>query len=203
MPLSDIITDVAQRCRCPREKASKAVHAALGEGTLQAIANRLIPDPVDQDLARVLGKSVTALDEDKIRALTDTLARDPDLPTHLSEYADTGLHRVPSKLWAGYPWTAFDKRCRPRDGAMFREQTVDGEGEVGPVYRNPTIATADIDAWLDRDGGSHKVSAGTTQEQKGLSGTIYEAIQLRPGAYGFGIDLKPILERVWRYFNPR
>jgi hypothetical protein len=203
MSLSVTISYVAEGCQCRSPEASKAIHAALGQGTLRAIANRLIPDPVDKDQVRRIAKFVTALGEDKLRALTDTLMRDPDLPTHLSEYVDAGLHPVPSKLWAGYPWTTFDKRSRPRGDAKFREQTADGEGEVGPVYRNPTIATADIDAWLDRDGGSHKVPAGTTQEQKGLSGTIYEAIQIRPGAYGLGIDLKPILERVWRYFHPR
>jgi hypothetical protein len=199
MPLRAAISYVAERCQCRRPEASKAIHAALSQGTLQAIANRLILDPVDQDQVSVLAKFVTALGEDKVRALTDTLVRDPDVPTHLSEYADTGLRSVPSKLWAGYPWTAFDKRCRPRGDANYREQT-DGGGEVGPVWNNPTIATADIGAWLDRDDGSHKVPAGTP---RGLIGTIYEAIQLKPGAFGFAIDLKLIFDRVWRYFSFR
>jgi hypothetical protein len=34
---------------------------------------------------------------------------------------------------------------------MYRERTADGR-QVGPVYSNPVIATADIDAWLDREG---------------------------------------------------
>jgi hypothetical protein len=33
---------------------------------------------------------------------------------------------------------------------MYRERTAEG-GQVGPVYSNPTIATIDIDAWLDRE----------------------------------------------------
>jgi hypothetical protein len=203
MSLSHAIGYIADRCRCPREKASKAVHAALGEGTLHAVANRLIPDPADQDQASVLAKFVTALDEDKIRALTDTLMRDPDLPTHLSEYADTGLRGVPSKLWASYPWTAFDKRCRPRGDPEYREQAVDGGGEVGPVWRNPTIATADIDVWLGPDGGSHNVSADPTEEEKGLIRKLYETSEMKVGAFGFKVDLKPICERIWRYLRLR
>jgi len=78
---------------------------------------------------------------------------------------------------------------------MYRERTADGR-QVGPVYRDPTIATTDIDIWLD-DRGRRKASAAASKE-KGLIGTFYEAVQLKPAAFGVGIDLKPIIERVRR-----
>jgi hypothetical protein len=200
MSLSDTISYVAGRCNCPRQKASKAVHAALGEGTLQAIANRLIADPIEQDQVRRIAKFAAALDEDQLRAITNRLMRGSDLPTHPSEYVDTGLRSVPAKLWLGYPWAAWDKRSRPRGNAKFREQTADGGGEVGPVWSNPTIATADIDTWFDR---GHKVLTSPTEEWQGLSRTIYEAIEIKPRAFGFAIDLKLIFERVGHYLHFR
>jgi hypothetical protein len=63
MPLRVAINYVAARCQVRRPEASKAIHAALSQGTLQAIANRLIPDPIDQDQASVLSEFVTALDK--------------------------------------------------------------------------------------------------------------------------------------------
>jgi uncharacterized protein (TIGR02391 family) len=58
---------------------------------------------------------------------------------------------VPSKVWAGYYWPIFNDHCGTYESPEFREQNVD-EGEVGPVYRNPVIATAIIDAWLVSEG---------------------------------------------------
>jgi hypothetical protein len=162
LPLHDAINYVADTCKGEPEKAGKAVHAALGEGTLRTIANRLI--------------------------------RDSDQPVPLRGNVDTGPHPVPSKLWGGYPWLDFRRRAvLPRGNPMYRECTADGR-QVGPVYRDPTIATTDIDIWLG-DRGSHKASAAANKE-KGLIGTFYEAIQLKPTAFGVGIDLKPIIERV-------
>jgi uncharacterized protein (TIGR02391 family) len=92
-----------------------------------------------------------ALGEGTLQATANTLIRDPDQPRHLAGNVDAGLQPVPMKLWAGCPWPTFDRRSRPRGNAKFRVQTADG-GEVGPVYSNPTIATADIDAWLGREG---------------------------------------------------
>ena len=137
------------------------------------------------------------LGEDRLQAIANRIIRDPEQPRHLGGYVDTGPHRVPAKLWAGYHWPLFDRRSQPRGRAEFRERTGDGR-EVGPVYSNPTIATADIDAWLDRDASGRKVSESPARKEKELSGMIYEAIQIKPGAFGFAIDLKPIVERFWR-----
>src|SRR5882762_6449298 len=40
--LHDAINYVAERCKCETEKAGKAVHAALGEGTLRLDAHLLV-----------------------------------------------------------------------------------------------------------------------------------------------------------------
>jgi hypothetical protein len=119
MPLHAVISYIMERCNCQWERASQALHAALCEKQLQAVADKLI--------------------------------RDPDRPRHDSRSISTGPYPVPSKLWAGYPWPAFNRRSQPRGNAQFREQTAN-QGETGPVYSNPTIATADIDAWLGREG---------------------------------------------------
>jgi len=148
------------------------------------------------------GKAVhAALGEDALRASANRLIRDHDQPVPLREYVDTGLYPVPSKLWASYPWLHFYRRAvRPHGNPQFREQTPDGQ-QVGPVYSDPTVATTDMDIWLDSDRESHKVPAGAAREEKGLAGTLYEAIQLKPGAFGFGIDLKPIFERIRRHLG--
>jgi len=132
--------------------------------------------------------------------MANKLIRDPDQPRHLSEYGDAGLHPVPSKLWAGYPWADFLRRAvLPHGNPKYRERSADGR-QVGPVYSDPTIATLDIDIWLERNPGSNKLPADTAGQERGLIGTLYEAIQLKPGAFGFAIDLKPIFERLRCYF---
>jgi Uncharacterized protein conserved in bacteria (DUF2321) len=53
-------------------------------------------------------------------------------------------------------WPDFSRpACPPVE---FREKTAGG-GEVGPIYSNPTIATADIDAWLELNQRSHETMA--------------------------------------------
>jgi hypothetical protein len=146
------------------------------------------------------GKAVyAALGEDAIRATANRLMRDHDQPVPFREYVDTGLYPVPAKLWAGYPWQKFLRRAvLPRGNPEYREETADGRS-VGPVFSKPTIAPADINAWLGSNSGSQKVSADATEEEKGLLGTIYEASEMKVGAFGFKLDLKPILARVRRY----
>jgi hypothetical protein len=143
------------------------------------------------------GKALhAALGEGALRATANRLIRDHDQPVPLREYVNTGLHPVPSKLWAGYPRSDFLRRAvPPRGNPMYRERTADGR-KVGPVYRDPTIATTDIDIWLDRGDDSQKVPDGAASKEKGLIATLYEAIQLKPTAFGLGVDLKPIIERV-------
>jgi uncharacterized protein (TIGR02391 family) len=119
MSLSDAISYVIERCKRTPQRASRTIHLALGEGTLQPIANRVV--------------------------------RDPDQPRHSRRTIETGLHPVPVKVWSSCSWPAFYKRSLPSSLAWFREQTAGGEG-TGPVWRNPTIATADIDVWLSREG---------------------------------------------------
>jgi hypothetical protein len=41
------------------------------------------------------------------------------------------------------------------------------------------------------------------EEKKGLIEELYEASEMKVGAFGFKIDLKPIVKRVWRYFHFR
>jgi predicted nucleotide-binding protein len=62
---------------------------------------------------------------------------------------------------------------------MYQERTADGQ-QVGPVYSHPTIATIDIDIWLDRDGGNHKVSVSATTKEKGLIDTLHGGHKLTP-----------------------
>lgn len=142
------------------------------------------------------GKAVhAALGEGALRASANRLIRDHDQPVPFRGYVDAGLHPVPSKLWAGYSWLHFYRRVvRPHGNPQFREQAPDGQ-QVGPVYSDPTVATTDIDIWLDRS-GSHKAPDGDASKGKGLVGTFYDAIQLKPSAFGVDIDLKPIIERV-------
>lgn len=68
------------------------------------------------------------------------------------------------------------------------------------MYNAPTIETADIDTWLSNNSNA-KVPAPAAPEEKGLIGTLYAAAQLKPGAFGFAIDLKPILGLIRRYLS--
>jgi uncharacterized protein (TIGR02391 family) len=127
MSLDDAISYVAERCNCPREKASKAVHAALGEDKLQAIASKLTRNPHYPEMG------------------------------DFGKYVDNGLFPVPPKVWAGYSWSIFDDRYYTYVSPEFQEQRTNGGG-VGPVYRRPVIATADINAWLGSEGNqTHRV----------------------------------------------
>jgi hypothetical protein len=82
---------------------------------------------------------------------------------------------------------------------MYRERTPDGR-HVGAVYRAPTIATTDIDTWLSGI-GKLEVPTRAAPKEKGLIGTLYGAAQLKPGAFGFAIDLKPIFGLIRRYLS--
>jgi hypothetical protein len=178
LSLHDAIKYVAEGCKCETEKAGKAFLAALSEGALVASANVLVSD----------------------RSYMPGIIAGPLPVGPPRRVVDAGIGPVPSELWAGYPWPDFLRRAvLPRGNPMYRARAADGQS-VGPIYSHPTIATPDIDAWLDRDDGSHKPPAGTP---RGLIGTIYEAIQLKPGAFGFAIDLNLIFDRVWRYFSFR
>lgn len=39
----------------------------------------------------------------------------------------------------------------------------------------------------------------TADERAGTLATLYEAVEVKPGAYGIQLDLKRILEHFWRY----
>jgi hypothetical protein len=180
MPLHAAINYVMERCNCQQCEASKAVYFALCEDKLQAIANKLVRD-------RALGVGELILHRDQPR----------DIVGHVGPgFADTGLHPVPSEVWSGYSWPEFTVRSSPRGNPQFRGQ------EAGILYSNPRIGTADIDTWLGPDGGSQRASVEAT-EKKGLLGTIYEASEMKVGAFGFKLDLKPIFERVRRYLHLR
>jgi hypothetical protein len=72
-------------------------------------------------------------------------------PGSLGDFHD-GVQPVPAQLWAGYPWPSFEIRAgHPRGNPQYREHTADG-GHIGPVFKNPTIATAELDSWLDSAG---------------------------------------------------
>jgi len=170
LSLHDAINYVAERCQSETEKAGKAVLAALSEGALAASANVLVSD----------------------RSYLPGVVAGP-LPVGPPRRVDAGTGPVPPELWAGYPWPDFLRRAvLPRGNPMYRKQTADGHG-VGPVYSDPMIATTDIDGWLERDGGSHKVPASRVGEEKRPIGTIHEAKQ--------GLDLTPqqIMEKIAKY----
>jgi hypothetical protein len=173
LSLHDAINYAAERCKCETEKAGKAVHAALGQGALVASANILVSD----------------------RSYMPGVIAGP-LPVGPPHRVDAGIDQVPSGLWAENPWPDFLRRAvLPFGNPMFK-------GQLGtPVYSNPTIATADFDAWLDRNHGSSEVPADVSKKEEGLLKTIYEAIQIKPGVLGFSIDLKPILEHLSRFFR--
>ena len=180
MPLHAAISYVRERCKCQEYEASKAVYFALCEDKLQAIANKLVRD-------RALWVGELILHRDQPRGIVGHVG---------SVYADTGLHTVPSEVWSGYRWLEFTARSSAPGNPQFR-----GE-EAGILYSNPRIATADIDAWLGPDGGSQKASVDATEE-KGLLGTIYEASEMKVGAFGFKLDLKPIFKRFRQYLHFR
>jgi hypothetical protein len=97
------------------------------------------------------GKAIyVMLGEGALVTSANILVRDV-LPGGQPRWVDAGIEPVPARLWAGYPWPTFSRRTMPSSKAEFREQTADGRG-IGPLYSNPTLATADIDAWLDRGG---------------------------------------------------
>jgi hypothetical protein len=152
-------------------KAGRAVHAALGEGALVASATALVSD----------------------RSYMPGISAGP-LPVGPPHRVDAGISQVPLELWTESPWPDFLRRAvLPVGNPMFK-------GQPGtPVYSNPTIATADIDAWLARNQGSCEVPAAVSKEEKGLRRTIYEAVQIKPQVFGFAIDLKPILEHLSRF----
>jgi len=180
LSLHEAVSYVSERCKCDTQKAGGAVLAGLKEGELVASANALA-----SDRSYMPGIIVGALRQGPPRRV------------------DAGIETVPANLWVGCPWWEFLRRSvLPRGRPMYREQTADGR-QVGPVYSNPTIATADIDAWLGADGGSYKVSADATEEEKGLISELYETSEMKVGAFGFKIDLKPIVERVRRYLHLR
>jgi hypothetical protein len=74
-------------------------------------------------------------------------------------YFDNGVQPVPAQLWAGYPWPWFELRAlHPRGNPQYREHTADRKN-IGPVFNDPTIATADIDSWLGAAEPTSEVSA--------------------------------------------
>jgi hypothetical protein len=103
------------------------------------------------------GKAVFyALREEKLVALANVLTRErtylPGIGPPISEWppprVDAGVQPLPAKVWARCPWAVFEARAlRPRGNRMFREYTSDSR-QIGPVYADPTLATADIDRWL-------------------------------------------------------
>jgi hypothetical protein len=181
LSLHDAINYVADRCKCETEKAGKAVLAVLSEGTLVASAKVLVSD----------------------RSYMPGIIAGP-LPVGPPRRVDAGIGPVPSKLWAGYPWPDFYRRAvLPRGNPMYRQRTADG-GEVGPVYSAPTLLTGDVDIWLGADHNRRCAADDVSaKKEKRLWETLYEAVQLKPGACGLAIDLKPIFERVWRHFGVR
>jgi hypothetical protein len=126
LSLHDAIGYIADRCKCDLVQAGKAVLAALGEERLSASANVLVSD----------------------RSYEAGIVYGP-IPVGRPKRIDAGIQTVPSKVWADYPWPSFQIRAlHPRGNPQYRQHTVDG-GQIGPVYVNPTLATADIDRWLD------------------------------------------------------
>jgi hypothetical protein len=131
LSLHDAINYAAERCKCETEKAGKAVHAALGQGALVASAKVLVSD----------------------RSYMPGIIAGP-LPVGPPHRVDAGIGQVPPELWAETPWPDFLRRAvLPFGNPMFK-------GQPGtPVYSNPTIATADIDAWLEFNERSHQTMA--------------------------------------------
>ena len=126
LSLQDAIGYITDRCKCDLIKAGKAVLAALSEGVLVASANVLVSD----------------------RSYEAGIVHGP-IPVGPPKRVDAGIQTVPSKVWAGYPWPSFQMRAlHPRGNPQYRQHTADG-GQIGPVYVNPTIATADIDSWVN------------------------------------------------------
>jgi hypothetical protein len=88
------------------------------------------------------------------------------------------------KLWAGYPWPDFRRRAvLPHGNPMYRERIADGR-QVGPVYSDPTIAIAEIDAWLEFNERSHQTmaqgSASFTAEVCGNGHVTTSAVESSP-----------------------
>jgi hypothetical protein len=149
LSLHDAIGYVAERCECELIKAGKAVLAALGGEALVASANVL-----------VRGRHY-------MPGIYD--ASDSAWPPRR---VDAGIQPVPSKLWAGYPWPWFERRAvLPRGNPQYREHRADGR-DIGPVYDNPTIATADIDRWLDGDARRRSTGTGRKGPRGPQPGTL-------------------------------
>jgi hypothetical protein len=69
-------------------------------------------------------------------------------------YLDDGVQPAPAVLWARYPWRAFERRAlEPRGNPQYREHTAEGR-QIGPVFADPRIATADIDRWFGAESAS-------------------------------------------------
>jgi hypothetical protein len=139
MSLHDAVGYVAERCECDLIKAGKAILAALGEGALVASAKVLVSD----------------------RGYLPAIVDGP-IPLGPPRRVYAGIEPVPPKVWAGYPGSWFERRAvLPRGNAQYREHTAEGK-DIGPVFVDPTLATADIDSWLNREG--HKDSADTIRK---------------------------------------
>jgi hypothetical protein len=124
LSLHDAIEYVAERSESDTVKAGQAVLSALGERALVAYAEVLVPDRT------------------YLPGIYPAVAGPP-------RRVSVGVGSVPSEVWANYPWPWFARRAVfPRGDSMFRQHTADGRN-IGPVFVRPTIATADIDRWLD------------------------------------------------------
>jgi hypothetical protein len=86
---------------------------------------------------------------------------------------------------AGFPET---RRAPARKPDVSRTNSRSSTRRTG--VQRPTITTTDIDTWLSNN-GNVEVPTQAVAQGKGLIGTLYEATQLRPAAFGFAIDLKP------------
>jgi hypothetical protein len=151
LSLHDAIEYVSERCKCDTVKAGKALLSALGEGVLVAYADALVPD---RTYLPGFYPPVTGP------------------PRRIS----AGVESVPSELWVSYPWPWFARRAVfPRGNLMFQQHTAERR-KIGPVFVRPTIATADIDRWLDEAGEqSLHASTGSDVATKKAAGADSEA----------------------------
>jgi hypothetical protein len=143
------------------------------------------------------GKAVFyALGEGALIAYANVLNR-YRTPGSLGDF-DDGVQPVPAKLWAGYPWPWFEVRAvRPRGNPQFREHTADGS-DIGPVFANPTLATADIGPRLDsadretpRAGLASDEGAGRTTDNSTRAPTRQTRLGYRPWLEAF-LDRLPL-----------
>jgi hypothetical protein len=166
------------------QPARRSLHDAIGY-----VADRCKCDMV------MAGKHVFyALGEGALIAHANVLNR-YRTPGSFGDF-DDGVHPVPAQLWEGVQWWEFERRAvHPRGNPQYREHAADGR-DIGPVFKNPTLATADIGRWLDSADEETRRAGAASDEGGGRSTDNSTRAPTRQTRLGYRPWLEAFLDRL-------